>query len=190
MALLRHGGSRPFRSQRRKTSWNVGPSTGTNGTPESAISTGTALLANLSATVSQDGQTVVRIRGDLLLYLVTASASGEGMSGAFGIGLATSAAVAVGVTAVPTPLTEESNDNWLYHRYFSLFSAADVVAAGVSENQALVHPLSAVMHEPIDSKAMRKVNIGDSIYMALETEEAGTAVIRWAANCRLLTKLP
>ena len=50
------------------------------------------------------------LSGELMLYLLTASASSSGFIGAFGIASATSQAVAIGITAVPTPLDEEGAD--------------------------------------------------------------------------------
>ena len=61
----------PARS-RRKTAWEIGPETGTNGSAQVIAGT-VATLATTVATVGQDGITLIRTRGELLLYLTVAS---------------------------------------------------------------------------------------------------------------------
>ena len=54
----------------------------------------------------------------------------------------------------------------------------------------LVNPVSAALHEPVDSKAMRKFGGDMVIYAALQVLEVGTATLRWFYNSRSLVKLP
>ena len=189
MAHLRRSGFRTSGGQRRKTTWTGGPSSGVDGGPQD-VSTSSSVLGTTASLVAEDGITVVRIRGDLSIFLMTAAAAGDGYHGAVGIGIASAAAITAGVASLPTPITEESDPNWMYHRYFS------VLAGGVIDNSAAadadqVNATSAAMHFEMDSKAMRKLSIGQGLYFAVESVEFGAAaVMRFAFNCRLLIKLP
>ena len=125
-----------------------------------------------------DGFTMVRLRGYFSARLTAAAAVSDGYFGAFGIGKCILAAFTAGVSAVPTPITEESWDGWIYHKYFSIFSQS----AGITED-------SAWWMQDIDSKAMRKLTIEDVIYVVFELNEVGTAVIDYNMNTRILVKL-
>ena len=176
------------RARPRKTSWSVGPHTGANGQGQSISASGVT-LATTNISINLDGVTLVRTRGELLLTIITAGGGGEGFVGAFGIGVATSAAIAAGGTAVPTPITEQDAENWIYHRYFSMSAPAAISAAGTSKEWAGIAAQSCVLRLEIDSKAMRKVDVFDGLYFALEVTEVGTAFMEWNANCRMLFKL-
>ena len=177
-----------IRSQRRKTSWGVGAATGTGGTPEGDISSSTAVLATLGAAFTLDGITVVRIRGELTAWLKSAAASAEGFACAFGIGLARLPAFTAGVASVPTPLTDDDDEFWLYHRFFGLH-APDIIAGSAStDGDAQAATISCIRLE-VDSKAMRKVDINDVLYGCIETTEGGTAVMNWTFDSRILVKL-
>ena len=71
----------------------------------------------------------------------------ENKSVAFGLTVVTDQAVGIGVTAVPTPITDDANDWFLYERLLSRFVILS--ASGVSQP-------AGVMNE-FDSKAMRKL---------------------------------
>ena len=177
------------RSQRRKTSWSLGPKTGANGTGIAVVASGST-MGGIGAQAVLDGITVVRIRGELLFTISTASALEDGMFGAFGIGIAFNPAFTAGIGSVPTPISEEFQDNWFYHRYFTCIANGAISAAGVSLSAGQQDPTSACIRVEVDSKAMRKLNIGDTIYAALEVTEVGTVTARWAFNSRMLVKQP
>ena len=99
-----------MRGLRRKTSWSLGPHSGTAGSPQSITASG-ASLATTNVNVLADGVTLIRTRGELVFSLILADAASAGFHGAFGIGIATQAAIAAGVTAVPTPITEQDAEN-------------------------------------------------------------------------------
>ena len=169
-----------IRSQRRRTDWTVGPET----SPSSVTATG-ALLGNIFA-VGDGGETLVRTRGHGLAYLTAATNPNDGFMGAFGIGIASAPAITAGVVSLPTPLTEEFSDNWLFHRYFYCFSPHTI--DGTVSNDTGYGP--AMFEFEIDSKAMRKVPDTEvGLYMAWEFLEVGTAVMQVQAICRMLTKL-
>jgi len=183
------GGS--FRSRsgvsRRKTSWTVGPGSGTGGSAQS-ITTSSAVLMGATAVVAVDGITMVRTRGEFNAFLTAAAGAPEGFFGAFGIAVASSAAVAAGVASVPTPIAEESWDGWLYHRYFSTI-AGGVVDGTAATDDVQVNATSAALRLEIDSKAMRKLEIAQTIYAAVEVALTGTATLRVFMNSRILVKL-
>ena len=173
--------------QRRKSSWSVGPDN-QNGT---ALTGNAVNIWAISSQPTVSGLTLVRTRGEFLIFLETATAAGDGYVGAVGIGVATTAAVAVGVTAVPTPITEEDWDGWLWHSYFHVVAPSALTAAGTSKEVSGIAGGSALVRIPIDSKAMRKLEDSDfSVFGAVEVAEIGTATMRYYAATRLLVKLP
>jgi len=162
---------------RRKTTWDFGP----GGTAPQAIS-GSGSILLVSALISVvNGITLVRLRGAFRWYLTLATNPGDGFQGAFGVGIATSAAVVAGAAAVPTPLTEQGSDNWMYWRAIGIHGP---VASSTSLNDATVESFE------VDSKAMRKFPTEMSIYAAVELVEIGTATADLFFDSRVLGKLP
>ena len=177
--------SRPGRTiatgSRRLAAWGIG----TGSTTGIVFTTSGSAFIGTVITPTEARLTVVRMRGEFMGYLRSASALGDGFSGAFGIGLATQAAVAAGITSVPTPLTEEGSDNWLYHRYFHLAAPGQIdttAAESVSYGPAFVR-------FEVDTKAMRKMTDTDSLYAAIEVTLNPTAVAEFFFNSRTLSKL-
>ena len=128
-----------------------------------------------------DGLTLVRTRGLLDIFLDGApSSDGDGYFGAMGIGIVSDAAFAAGITAVPTPITESFWDGWLYHTFLSIH-AMDITFG----NQAAAH-----QRVEVDSKAMRKIAVGETLMAVLEVVEIGTATFNVFWDSRSLVKLP
>jgi len=177
----------PTRSPRRKTSWIIGPRTGANGSLQSIISS-VKTVATIGVT-TVDGETLIRTRGQLLLFLRSATASNNGFTGAFGIGMVTDQAFTAGIASMPGPLNDDEWDGWLYHNYFAVF-ASSVIAAEVSNADDFANTQSAVLRMEIDSKAMRKTKSKQVMFAALEVEETGVADMSWFFNSRQLFKLP
>ena len=177
------------RRQKRKTSWGIGPQTGVDGALQS-ITASSAVLATGAVGITADGQTLVRTRGELSLFLSAATGIADGFHGAFGIAVASAAAVTAGAASVPTPITEEGWDGWLYHRYFSTFAGGTIAAATAAQQADQVNNMSAALKIEVDSKAMRKLETQMSIYAAVEVIVAGAGTLRWAFNSRMLFKLP
>ena len=185
MAFRSRGFSRGARSLRRKTSWEVGPdSIGGNNT--AAASTGASgTLIGTGAQVLVDGLTLIRTRGriDLNITLVTAALDGF-TSIALGVGIMTAEAFAVGPTAAPSPGTDDDWDGWLWHQHVPQMIGP---VAGIGANVGTT--LLSRSFE-VDSKAMRKLNLGDTIFSKIEMVEAGTASMVFRQGMRLLVKLP
>jgi len=135
-----------------------------------------------------DGLTMVRIRGELLLYLTAASAINDRMVGAFGIGKVSASAFAIGVTAVETPVADSVWDGWLYHRFFSL-AGATAITGGAAIDGSSINQVSACLRVEVDTKAMRKLDVEDRIYAALEVVEVGTVTMLAYFDSRALVKL-
>ena len=164
-------------SQRRRTGWEEGP--GSTAT-QSVQSTSSQIIGNGLA-VLQDGITLVRTRGYVRLVITSGDVALSGFSGAFGICVVTNDAFAIGVTAVPTPLDDVDWDGWLWHTLFVLhlpaaFAATDGVVA--------------VKDIEIDSKAMRKIGINDTIALVGEFVEVPVSIMSVRADTRILAKLP
>jgi len=163
------------RIPRRLTGWEEGP----GGSTLSTVSDSIATILGSGTAYLQDGLTLVRLRGYFRMFLTTAGAA-EGFHCALGAAIVSNDAFAVGVTAVPNPIADMDWDGWLYHRFFDVFSLS-TLAAGDNNNWVGFE---------VDSKAMRKVGVNDTLFMSLETVEIGTCVGRMTFDSRQLVKLP
>ena len=164
--------------QRRKTAWDIGPGS----TAATAISASGATLVGTGVSFELDGLTVVRTRGELLITIVTATSALDGLRGAFGIGIASLAAFTAGIGSVPTPITEETDENWLYHQYFTVMT--------ITGGEQWGNAGTTILRTSVDSKAMRKVGAGIVVYAAVEVVETGAIVADVSFNSRMLLKLP
>jgi len=131
-------------------------------------------------TTSFGEETLVRTRGLFDIFLTSSSSAGDGYFGAVGIGLVTLAAFTAGAASVPTPVTEDGWDGWLWHQYVSVHEdSPDGQGDGGGHHRV-----------EIDAKAMRKVQGEMVLYAAFEFTEIGTAVANIFLNSRMLSKLP
>ena len=163
---------------RRKTVWSVGPQeVDRNLTSSTAVlwSAGVVLAAAQEATI-------VRIRGLVSATLLASAATGDGFFGAYGIGIVTTAAFTAGIASVPTPLTEEDWDGWMWHTYFDIRAPTATIADGVNA-------VGAVNRTVIDSKAMRKFTGDMTLFGATEVVESGTSNVEIQGQTRVLFKL-
>ncbi len=103
------------------------------------------------------------------------AAANEDQSGAVGIAVVSDEASAVGITATPTPVTEAASDLWLLHSYFA--------QAGSAVNEGRTG-----FNYAVDSKAMRRVDIGQDIIFAAEASSISDGLILTMA-ARMLVKL-
>ena len=178
MAFQRGFQSRPRQSQKRLTSWGVGPKTAN--TQFSAASSIDWDSGSVLGTESR--ATIVRTRGIFRIYLVAASALVSGFSGAAGIGIISTDAFTAGA-AFPDPVGDVDWPGWLWHTFFDVRSITATLADGVNSSVAMYE-------EKIDSKAMRKIGLDEVVIGVTETDaEIGTADIRVFADTRLLFKL-
>jgi len=183
---LRSPRSGLIRAPKRLSSWEGSVASGTNGSGQTLASSA-ATLFGTSFLFTSD-VTIVRQRGEFLAFLESATATADGLFGAIGIAKASTAAVTAGAASVPTPITEESWDGWLYHRYFSLMAPAPI-AGGAAADGDLSIPTTAAVRIEVDSKAMRKIGNLESLYGAIELTLIGTASMRVFFNSRMLVKL-
>ena len=167
----------PVRSQRRLVSWEDGPSnTGTN------LTSSVAALGSTAQELTAERVTLIRLRGSLSLYLPITSAALSGFRGAVGVAIASAEAIAAGVTAVPTPFLDADLNLWWWHSFFDIRSITATIADGA--NAAAV-----VVRIPVDTKAMRKISQTETVFVAIEVIEEGTASLRWGFESRQLVKL-
>ena len=142
--------------------------------------TGNQILGAGSAAVG-DGLTLIRLRGLFSIQLMSSTAAFDRQQGAFGIGIVRAEAFAIGVTAVPTPIADQDWNGWLY------WTPYIVEANGASFEDSF----RIIQEFTIDTKAMRKLNMGDTIYAVIENTESGSApVAHTYFDSRILLKLP
>jgi len=163
------------RSQRRSTSWGLGP----GGSAVSGFTASQQVIVGSGVVPLEEGITVVRIRGNLQAILTSATASPDGFHCAIGIGVVTDQAFAIGATAVPGPLSEMEWNGWMYHRFFDVHADA-AFSAGQQP---------ASISFEVDSKAMRKLSIGNTLIAVVETIEDPSAVMSLFFDSRVLAKL-
>ncbi len=124
--------------------------------------------------------TIVRTRY-LLNVASDQEAATEGYSGALGLCVVSDQASAIGITAVPTPITDMGSDLWFLHQVWAARELHDT-SAGLGANVGYT--------TEIDSKAMRKVDIGEDVLIVLESNVGvtggGTIVVHGG---RMLVKL-
>ena len=173
------GASRSLgRFLRRKTSWDSGP----GGTTIGVLSAGGLGVIGSVQQATTDGLTLVRLRGQLTMWLQAATAAGDGFTGAFGIGIAEQNALAIGSTAIPSPVTDRDWDGWIFWHPVQLFAG---VAAETFGNAG--SPVDRVI---VDSKSMRKLDIGDGLFAVVELVLEGAATAEFTFDSRALLKLP
>jgi len=170
-------GRHQIRSPRRLTAW----SEGTGGTGDTTVSTTAPAFVGAVITAVVEGITLIRMRGYVQMWLTSATAGGDGLTGAFGIGIASTAAVAAGIASVPTPITDQAAENWLYWQGFTV---RQIGATEVGSNEGL-------WRAEIDSKAMRKTPGDVTVYAAVEVGAVvGAAAMIVSHDSRALAKLP
>ena len=160
----------------RKVSWSSGPFGQTG-----AIAASTINAFPNTAVAVLDDLTIVRTRGQLLLQLVSASARGEGFRWAFGMCIVSQNAAGVGVTAVPDPLADIAWDGWF------VFETGHLDAIDATPDPASPGVAQVIV---IDSKAMRKLHLTDTVIAMLSVTEQGTADMQGSLSTWILSKLP
>ena len=123
------------------------------------------------------------------MYLGSADVVDSGFFGAFGIGVVTDEAFAAGIGAMPTPITDEGSDIWLYHRYINIMASSPLSGAAALDRTAVTGN-TAVLRFEVDSRAMRKLTVEDTIFAAIEVTEIGVCTMQWQFLSRSLFKLP
>ncbi len=103
------------------------------------------------------------------------SAGNEAQTGAVGLAVVSDQSVAIGVTAVPTPITDMASDLWFAFKLW--------LQSGSSVNDG-----QTGFNYELDSKAMRKVDIGQDIILVVESSGTigGGVIVR--VGGRMLVK--
>jgi len=167
-------GPRPVRRTKRETVWlEFSPAQFTI----AAASTALALFSLNAGALALRPFTIVRTRG-LLFYRSDQTGASENYGGNVGISVVSDQASAIGITAVPTPVTDMGSDLW--------FMMEEL--AGRFENLTSVGAREVGKEHRFDSKAMRKVDVGEDIFVSAETSSADSSlIVRFSA--RMLVKL-
>ena len=100
----------------------------------------------------------------------------EQQSIAVGIAVVSTEAAAVGITAIPTPNTEAASSLWFVHQY--AFADSSDLASNVRRGETWL----------MDSKAMRKVELGQDMVVVIEGGGLGSGQIT-SLGGRILVKL-
>ncbi len=173
--MARRGQHARVVTQKRLTSWfEFQP----NVTGLSAVG-GTILFSLNAAALALRPFTIVRTRFLLGMSSDQAAAS-ERQVGGFGMAVVSDQANAIGVTAVPTPISDMGSDLWFVHQ---LLYNDFVFGTGVGfEDNVLAQYV-------IDSKAMRKVDIGQDLVVVAEFSSNGSGGFNITAGGRMLVKV-
>ena len=162
------------RSQKRQSVWFEFPPSQISVAAPSTAFLGFSLNA---AALALRPFTVVRTRGSLF-YRSDQNAGIETYGGGFGIAVVSDQATAIGVTAVPTPVTDYGSDLWfVIEQMYGRFVFGDLTGMVEGGQQRM-----------LDSKAMRKVDVGQDIVVVFETPAQSSSFLVEAAF-RMLVKL-
>ena len=165
--------ARGGRSVRRSTSWELFNFGFVNG-----IVADGSLVFPSGFVPQEEGLTLVRLRGELVLS--STGTSGDSAELAVGIGVVSAEAFAVGVTALSSPITDAFWPGWMYHQWCSVNMVAQ------SPNTQFQN-----YRFEVDNKSMRKLQVGNVLMAVMEMDnEQGTGVTADVfLNCRGLLKL-
>ncbi len=160
---------------KRGVTWSNGP----NGSVTN-ITTSTQGIFTTGQAAGADF-TVVRLHGSLLVYLRTAGgAVAEGFAWAMGVCIVSQNAFGAGVASIPSPITDIDWGGWFVHEQGML----------ITPEAALANYGPEFERRPIDSKAMRKMHVSDTVVACFETTESGDGSAMDAFfESRMLVKL-
>ena len=127
-------------------------------TTMASANTAVLVLSLNAAALALRPFTIVRTRMDWFLRSDQTAAL-EAYQTALGLAVVSDQAVGIGVTAIPTPFTDMGSDLWFTHE---IQSSVFAFISGVGFQS------DAGVNRVVDSKAMRKVEDGEDIIMALE----------------------
>ncbi len=159
-------------SAKRLTQWVGAADQGTI-----AIATGSNVVHSSFAPSAFDmiRPTVVRTRGTAIFTPTAWSADLE-FSGAYGLGVVSDQALAAGAGSIPRPFDDDDWGGWLVHGYYW----GDLEFGSATGT----HPWPYTVN--IDSKAMRKVGVNESLVWMVESQ---VGAIQAGIHARVLLKL-
>ena len=135
---------------------------------------GTITNASNAALLALRPFTVIRLHMAFWLQSDQAAAI-ETQHAGFGVAVVSDQAVAIGVTAVPTPITDIGSDLWFAHRLM------------YADESNLTDRTRSGQFFEIDSKAMRKVEDGQTVIMVAELSSTGSG-LQLVSGGRMLIK--
>ena len=98
---------------------------------------------------------------------------------AIGGAIVSDQAVAVGITAVPTPITDMASDLWFFHQL--MFNSTQILTSVGADSPG--------SNYSVDSKAMRKVDIGQDMIIVSEISTDAGAGVDLLFGGRILVKV-
>ena len=160
-------------SLRRSTEW------GSFALDFEAAGVGTCLVYTLfSATQLLDFEQPTIVRTHMKVLTAVPNTAGAGNIHeqlAIGIGVTTQEAITAGVT--PCPYTNAAWGGWLLHWFSDL--ARENIGQGLS---------GAIERAQLDSEAMRKVQEGDGVFLAVQTPSTNVSAVNYSFQGRMLFK--
>ena len=178
MAVRRgaHGRGSFARAPRRQTDWF-----GVTDAGYLAVAAGAkALIASAAIDSSPGvlmGSTLVRSRGLVSVKLQTYAAD-LNVIGAFGMAIVSAEAAAAGIASIPGPWSNSEWDGWFV---WGTWAFAYEFTTDIDRL------LPASVQIPVDSKAMRKLESGNTIVFVAESQSAAFEIVM---PIRVLVKLP
>ena len=165
--------------QRRLTEWGASADVSTT----SGLLAGSVVLDQsfTNAILNAAGlfpSTIVRVRGDLWVRS-DQNAANETPFGAMAFAVANENARAAGVASLLAPIADEGADAFFVYQYFHGGNF------GASTGALFANPWH---HFPFDSKAMRKLEDGDSIVIMMENSD-GAGGADYVLKFRILFKV-
>ena len=179
--MARRRGSFALRRQgpKRQTLW-IGSA---DVTAVIALGGATAVLAQSisEATLQSAGalpSTIVRTRGSLYVQS-DQTAVAERPFGAIGMSVVSEQARVAGIASLPAPITEESSDMFFLWEPWQAAAVVDSAAVAIQP----------MYRFDFDSKAMRKIDPGESIVVTIENAALAGIGAQFILKFRLLVKL-
>ena len=134
------------------------------------------LLASFDAEAAfLNRPTIVRTRG-AVDHAPTVVSADVNYIGAFGMAVVSDQAFGIGITAIPGPFSNADWDGWFVWRSFSYSYAFDSAISARSVQETM----------EIDSKAMRKVSVNETIVLVVESQSGAFSI---SVPVRMLLKL-
>ena len=141
---------------------------------DTTVASGSAIIFSLNAVaLALRPFTIVRTRVALALKS-DQSAAIEVQAAGFGIAVVSDQAVAVGISAVPTPISELGSSLWLMH---------SLIYGDESDLTDRTRPQT---NQTLDSKAMRKVEVGQDLIWVVEKATPSQGLILTAGGRMLI----
>jgi len=119
--------------------------------------------------------TIVRTRFELAMSSDQAAAQ-EDQTASFGLAVVSDQAASLGVTALPTPTTDAASSMWFVHKWL------------YGDESSLADNPKQMAKYTVDSKAMRKVEVGQDIAVLAEFVAVGAGLTMLVGG-RILVKL-